>query len=90
MPVFEHVKEKAEWEAMGMKWLEGYLGVLWQWKGKTSLPNRQGGAEKFGELGFAGGAGGEFGDAVLGEGALDEGGDVGFGVADGGEAVGHF
>ena len=39
---------------------------------------------------FVGRAGGEFGDSVLGEGAFDKGGDVGGGIADVAEPVGHF
>src|ERR1051326_7982135 len=54
-----------------------------------SLPNLHRLAEQLSELGFAGGAGREFGNAVLGQRAADESRNIGFGGADRGEAVGY-
>ena len=54
------------------------------------LPDRHRLAEEAGQIGFAGGAGREFRDAVLRQGPLDQGGDVGCGVAHRRQAVGHF
>src|SRR5262245_48123846 len=65
---------------------EKLSGQFWP----SPLPNFHGAAEELRELGFAGGAGGKLGDTVLGERAGDEGRNIGFGVADGGEAAGHL